>query len=515
MKKFILSLFFVICALFNVCGESVKGEIIIPKIERKFVDYDAQNPLKATNVEGIFVVNPYKGNENALNGKGYRIFVLDKNSNELLYVIEDVVIDWHPNHNRGWGGRVVEDDFCLLTKECVEYIIKGDKFDCEIHSYLEGKYLTEDGEDLLRPVIRDDIDEDNKKIEQALVDYIFYPEMVERGFDVHQLDNMKIDGELWEYVESFFRPNDEKGLLPLDNHHVFNLKDENGKWHSRLTSSGGGTDYRYHKRVKFSNEYGTKDELLKKGYVENETMFYYPSNGEKDWRVGEWSWYDWYGGRWDNFYQDEWAYNGLEERSEYLSVLETKKSYVIKINRFINRDFVESIKSFPKKDCLIIDILDCQSGYFSEVYKLVDMIKKSKFKKIIVLMQSTADVGEELILSLKDDKRVIYIGQNSNGELVGGSPKKIFDNTINWKNARISLQLSTRANTISSTAFIGEGIGCLPDIWAISRFDYMKNLWDITKDYELEFIFKFKGNSYNNANIITHDNYLNILPMIR
>ena len=124
MKKFILSLFFVIFALFNVCGESVKGEIIIPKIERKFVDYDAQNPLKATNVEGIFVVNPYKGNENALNGKGYRIFVLDKNSNELLYVIEDVVIDWHPNHNRGWGGRVVEDDFCLLTKECVEYIIK-------------------------------------------------------------------------------------------------------------------------------------------------------------------------------------------------------------------------------------------------------------------------------------------------------------------------------------------------------------------------------------------------------
>ena len=81
------------------------------------------------------------------------------------------------------------------------------------------------GEDLLHPVIRDDIDEDVKKIEQALVDYVFYPNMVERGFDVHQLDNMKIDGEMFEYIESFFRPNDEKGWLPLDNHHYFGIED--------------------------------------------------------------------------------------------------------------------------------------------------------------------------------------------------------------------------------------------------------------------------------------------------
>ena len=142
------------------------------------------------------------------------------------------------------------------------------------------------GEDLLHPVIRDDIDEDIKKIEQALVDYVLYPEMVERGFDVHRLDNMKIDGEMFEYIESFFRPNDEKGWVALDNHHSLSIKDENGKWFRSQS---------YKKYVKFSNEYGTKDELLKKGYVENETMFYYPSNGEKDWRVGKWTWYNWKG----------------------------------------------------------------------------------------------------------------------------------------------------------------------------------------------------------------------------
>ena len=48
------------------------------------------------------------------------------------------------------------------------------------------------GEDLLHPVIRDDIDEDIKKIEQALVDYVLYPELVERGFDVHQLDKLMV-----------------------------------------------------------------------------------------------------------------------------------------------------------------------------------------------------------------------------------------------------------------------------------------------------------------------------------
>ena len=159
------------------------------------------------------------------------------------------------------------------------------------------------GEDLLHPVIRDDIDEDVKKIELALVDYVLYPELVERGFDVHQLDNMKIDGELWEYVESFFRPNIEKGWLPLDNHHMFSIKDENG-WHASKT---------YRKWVKFSNEYGTKDELLKKGYVENETMFYYPSNGEKDWRVGKWTWFN-YDGSWSSSYSGtQCDFEGMKE----------------------------------------------------------------------------------------------------------------------------------------------------------------------------------------------------------
>lgn len=484
MKKFFLSLFFVIFALFNVCGEDVKGEIILPKIERKFVDSSAQNPLKATNVEGIFIINPYKGDESFINNEGYRIFVLDKNSNDLLYIIEDVVFNWHPHHNNGWGGRVIKDDFCILTKDCVEYIIKGNKFNCEVHSYLEGKYLTEDGEDLLHPVIRDDIDEDVKKIEQALVDYVLYPEMVERGFDVHCLDNMKIDGEMFEYIESFFRPNEEKGWVALDNHHSLSIIDENGKWFH---------GHSYHKRVLFSKEYGTKDELLKKGYVENETMFYYPSNGEKDWRVGKWSWFGWRG-EWNINRATKCNFEGMKEISKDVFVLETKKSYMVKFEGHFEKDGSTFDKvSFPKKEYLIIDLLRSPGGWPKPTLDFAEKIKKSKYKKIIILIDDTSSAAELLVYALKDDKRVIYIGENTNGLLEGRNPQQV----LHEKN-KIGLKLSL-VDFIPDPSF-SEGIGFIPDIWALNALDIMKNLWRITEDYELKI-------KLSPTQIMDHDNY--------
>lgn len=345
------------------------------------------------------------------------------------------------------------------------------------------------GEDLLHPVIRDDIDEDIKKIEQALVDYVLYPEMVERGFDVHQLDNMKIDGEMFEYIESFFRPNEEKGWLPLDNHHVLQIIDENGK---RFTSNY------YHKRILFSNEYGTKDELLEKGYVENETMFYYPSNGEKDWRVGKWSWFDWLG-EWNVNRAIKCNFEGMKEiKADNTYILETKKSYVIKIDGGIFNDTFENI-NLPKKEYLIIDALRCTGGKSNECRKLVEQIKKSKYKKIIVLIDDTSSAGERLALLLKDDKRVIYIGENTNGQLEGRNPEVILNLFDKNEKIRFNITLSTDDN-ILDIPFLGEGIGCLPNIWARNALDIMKNLWRITEDYELKF-------KFSPTQIIDHNNY--------
>lgn len=328
------------------------------------------------------------------------------------------------------------------------------------------------GEDLLHPVIRDDIDEDIKKIEQALVDYVLYPEMVERGFDVHHLDNMKISFELWDYVESFFRPNEEKGWLPLDNHHMFTIKDENGEWHT-------GSDYRKH--VKFSKEYGTKDELLKKGYVENETMFYYPSNGEKAWRVGEWSWYNARGTLQNCNTGAKLNFDGMKEIYKDLYVLETKKSYVIRYDGDVDKYINENIKSIPKKNYLIIDLLNGKGGKVNEALKFAETIKTSKVKKIIILIDNTSSAGERIAYSLKDDNRVIYIGENTNARVRGLSPKALVN-----EYGKIYLELST-IDFMPDPSW-NEGIGLLPNIWIAnnSEIDIMKNIWSITKDYELK-----------------------------
>lgn len=332
------------------------------------------------------------------------------------------------------------------------------------------------GEDLLHPVIRDDIDEDIKKIEQALVDYVLYPELVERGFDIHRLDNMKIDGEMFEYIESFFRPNIEKGWLPLDNHHVLSIKDENGKWFSSNS---------YYKRVNFSKEYGTKDELLKKGYVENETMFYYPSNGEKDWRVGEWSW-GWYNksGEW------KWNYSGNGYDLPYgngklsknvivdhsLETFETKSSYVIRLYSVFNE--LNNKVSFLKKDYLILDISKCGGGKGPVAIKFIETIKKSKYKKILVITNNAASACERICTELKEDKRCIFIGTNTNGVFEAGDCelRKIAD--------KARLNLATY-DIIPNQNFMGEGIGILPDIWANNMNDVIKNIVALTKDAEL------------------------------
>ena len=306
--------------------------------------------------------------------------------------------------------------------------------------------------------------------------------MVERGFDVHQLDNMKIDGEMFEYIESFFRPNDEKGWLPLDNHHVFRIIDENGKW---FTGSS------YHKRVLFSNEYGTKDELLKKGYVENETMFYYPSNGEKDWRVGKWSWYDWYGD-WNFNRATECNFEGMKEiKADHLYVLETKKSYMIKIDGGIYNNTFENI-NLPKKEYLIIDLLNNPGGRGDAARNFAETVKKSKVKKIIILIDDTSSAGERIVECLKTDERVICIGENTNGTMTGSNPTLIINH------GKIGLKLTTEIARMEDGIY--EGIGYTPHIWALNTLDIMKNLWRITEDYELKI-------KLSPTQIIDHDNY--------
>ena len=353
------------------------------------------------------------------------------------------------------------------------------------------------GEDLLHPVIRDDIDEDIKKIEQALVDYVLYPEMVERGFDVHHLDNMEIDGEMFEYIESFFRPNDEKGWCALDNHHELEIKDENGEWFK---------DQSYKRAVIFSNEYGTKDELLKKGYVENETMFYYPSNGEKDWRLGKWQW-SYYGRDFSKnnkgkiilkynepssflgtchekmaFRNSKTLYGEQGRQGRWFGIVETKKSVIIDFD--IVDDYINKVK-LPKKDYLIIDLSCGNGGFIGAARTFAATLKKSKYKKIIIITNDTTSASEHLVQLLSDDQRVIKIGLNTNGRYrvaASNGHGLSIEEKFYFHSGEIDF-IKVQSDELQNI----ESIGFLPDIWAHNMNDVLKNIWNITGDTDIQF----------------------------
>lgn len=131
---------------------------------------------------------------------------------------------------------------------------------------------------------------------------------------------------------------------------------------------------------------------------------------------------------------------------------------------------------------MIIDLLNAPGGKVNPALAFAEKIKKSKYKKIIILIDNTGSAAERLIYALKDDK-VIYIGSNTNGLLEGIDPKQIV-----CKKDKFSLVLSTK-DFIPYPTF-SEGIGHCPDIWVgglggNSIIDIMKNIWRITKDYEL------------------------------
>ena len=137
--------------------------------------------------------------------------------------------------------------------------------------------------------------------------------------------------------------------------------------------------------------------------------------------------------------------------------------------------------------------MHCTGGKVNPALAFAEKIKTSKYKKIIVLIDDTASAAERLVYALKDDKRVVYIGEDTNGLLEGINPKSIL-----YEKNKIGLKLST-GDFIPDPSF-SEGVGYTPDIWALNTLDIMKNLWRITEDYELKI-------KLSPTQIIDHDNY--------
>lgn len=147
-------------------------------------------------------------------------------------------------------------------------------------------------------------------------------------------------------------------------------------------------------------------------------------------------------------------------------------------------------------DYLIIDLLDGDGGSVNEALKFVETIKNSKVKKVIVLIDNAGSASELIVKCLKTDERVTLIGENTDGLVKGCNAKSVV-----YEKNKIGLKLSTKyATKYYADSSSSEGIGFIPDIWALNTLDIMKNLWRITEDYELKI-------KLSPTQIIDHDNY--------
>ena len=202
------------------------------------------------------------------------------------------------------------------------------------------------------------------------------PELIERGFDLDKLDEIDNKQEMLDYLQQFFI--DENGM-PLDNHSHISFSYDKGSYKKYDVKTQSSM------HIEWSDEYGSKDELLEKGYIENENMFYYPLyNGEwheDGYRVGK----KYMDGRSSSIYSLNYSMNS--EKALLIGLRNFEKN---SLNIEIFREISNS-----KKKYLILDLSYNGGGSVANYFALVESIKKMNPKQIfIICSKTTASVAE-------------------------------------------------------------------------------------------------------------------------
>lgn len=305
----------------------------------------------------------------------------------------------------------------------------------------------------------------HKELREFVETCAYFDILKDRGLDLDKLDSIEDPKELCEYLGQFFI--DENGY-PLDNHahiscHNYN-KHESHEYIQRTT------------RVVYSDEYGSKDELLAKGYIENETMFYYP----------------YFNGEWKDGYRVgkkvlESPLYASHKDIEYS--INTKKSLFVGIPSFTEEySCVNEIKK-SKKDYLIID-LTYNRGGADHIYDiLVKNIKKMKPKEIFIFVgpfsMSQAEYATVLIGKETNIKTTV-VGAPTFGMWISALDTKSF-----WIDDGYCLSfglLHDKEAYKLYSKFRTEGIGAAPDIYADNFMDSLEIVKHLIGDEELSLL---------------------------
>ena len=306
-----------------------------------------------------------------------------------------------------------------------------------------------------------------EELRKEFENYSQLPVLIEKGFDLDKLCEFDDAIKMKNYLQPFFI---DENKMPLDQHASIILSDKIGNSYEVRTRSQMVID--------FSDEYGSKDELLNKGYKEDE-IFYYPYfNGEwKDgYRVGK-----------------KRMNNGPIHKSGYEKnySVNSEKALLIGLNDFFIKNDVDDNEEYydeiskSDKDYLILDLSYNFGGLYISWLSLVESINKMNPKEIFVLCSDRAfslgDNAPSWIEAATKIKTTI-IGYPTSGA---------------WKNIKTSKVLKFKYFTINcnindnsywhkldwdkyNLPYPTEGIGATPDIYtngnAINSLEVVKHL---------------------------------------
>lgn len=322
----------------------------------------------------------------------------------------------------------------------------------------------------------------HKELRKEFEKCLFISEIKNRDPDfLNKLDKIDDLDEMRDYLQSIFI--DENGM-PLDNHAMIDFLDKDHKYLSVKTCSQLCVD--------FSDEYGSKDELLKKGYKENE-IFYYPYfNGE--WRdgyrvgkkfMGYWSFPTPKVNSWDS------SCYIMDNPGEF--IIESKEALLVRWDDFSENhpEVGNAIKS-SKKKYLIIDLSESGGGYGYIYNELVKNIKIMKPKKIFVLSShKDFSMADRAVLNIGKSTGIetIIIGQPTSGAWRGA---KVFTQ-IQFDDFQIEIQIKNPDDDKEDYSIQPpEGIGAMPDIYTLNTVESLEVVKHLIGDDELSLPEKYK-----------------------
>lgn len=307
-----------------------------------------------------------------------------------------------------------------------------------------------------------------KELKALFKDYYFLSDLEKNGFNLDDLENLSTPAEIDDYFDKYTRNTDN---TPVDNHIAIK------SWDYETNTSCRCAGYHSIRTIEYENIFGTKEELEAKGYIENETMFYYPSYwktyDENRYRVGKLVFSE------DkcpvvaeNYFKIKTDNNWLYVRvGDFKADYYTDKGPVEKSGFSNIRKEIES----SKKENLIID-LRANAGGDGRLYKnLVSSIKKMKPKNIYLLIDTyTASCGETCTRLIEKDlnKKVIRIGSPT-----FGANTAVKEATIDYGTFGLDIMISNEKGWVSVDR--PEGYGEMPNVFTEDDSDaktYLKTM---------------------------------------